>query len=67
MSGLPPDGGLGVTDLDPPEGILDDSTELSPRDPGEPAWEDVDDAGWHARRMEVYAAQVEAIVAVSGR
>lgn len=39
-------------------GIVDSDAELSPRDPEEPAWDDVEDKDWQARRMEVYAAQV---------
>ncbi len=44
------------------EGILTDEaggTELAERDPRVPAWADVDDPAWEARRMEVYAAQVD--------
>lgn len=40
------------------EGILAPGTELSERDPSQPAWSEVADASWEARRMEVYAAQV---------
>lgn len=43
------------------EGILDDTVELSPRDAQVPAWDDVADPEWQARRMEVYAAQVHAM------
>lgn len=39
-------------------GLVADDTVLSPRDPDEPAWSDVPDKEWQARRMEVYAAQV---------
>lgn len=42
-------------------GILDESWALSDRDPRVPAWEDTPDHRWEARRMEVYAAQVEAM------
>ncbi len=48
-------------------GIVAADTVLSPRDPGEPAWDAVDDPGWQARRMEVYAAQVELMDAGIGR
>jgi arylsulfatase len=48
-------------------GILSDATVLSPRDPDEPAWSDVEEKEWFARRMEVYAAQVEAMDAAVGR
>jgi arylsulfatase len=41
------------------EGILPSGTELSDRDPSQPAWVDVDDPTWEARRMAVYAAQVD--------
>ncbi|TNC29445.1 arylsulfatase [Amycolatopsis alkalitolerans] len=40
-------------------GIVEADAVLSPRDPREPAWEDVTDKDWQARRMEVYAAQVD--------
>lgn len=48
-------------------GIVDADTPLSPRDPDEPAWSDVEEKAWFARRMEVYAAQVEAMDAAIGR
>lgn len=41
------------------EGIVEDGTELAERDPRVPAWEDTPDQDWEARRMEVYAAQVD--------
>lgn len=41
------------------EGILDESWPLTDRDPKVPAWADVTDPKWEARRMEVYAAQVD--------
>lgn len=40
-------------------GLLDPSWALSERDPSQPAWEDADNKEWHARRMEVYAAQID--------
>ena len=40
-------------------GILDDSAALSDRDPTQPAWSDVEYKDWQARRMEVYAAQID--------
>ncbi|HSD00703.1 MAG TPA: arylsulfatase [Casimicrobiaceae bacterium] len=39
--------------------ILDDSAALSERDPTQPAWTDAEDKEWQARRMEVYAAQID--------
>jgi arylsulfatase len=41
------------------EGILPAATELTERDPSQPAWDDVADPAWESRRMAVYAAQVE--------
>ena len=40
-------------------GIIDPSWKLSDRDPGQPAWEDVEEKEWQLRRMEVYAAQID--------
>jgi arylsulfatase A-like enzyme len=40
-------------------GILPPDTKLTPRDPGVPAWQDAENREWEARRMEVYAAQVD--------
>lgn len=40
-------------------GILRDDWELSPRDPGEPAWEDAENPDWQQKRMEAYAAQID--------
>lgn len=48
-------------------GIVGEQTKLSPRDPEEPAWADVAEPAWQARRMEVYAAQVELMDAAIGR
>ncbi|NIK58487.1 arylsulfatase [Kribbella shirazensis] len=49
------------------EGILDPRWTMSERDPEVPAWNDTPDQDWHARRMEVYAAQVEVMDAGIGR
>lgn len=40
-------------------GIIGDEAALSPRDPTQPPWEDAEHKEWQARRMEVYAAQIE--------
>jgi len=40
-------------------GLIDPSWPLSGRDERVPAWKDVDHKSWQARRMEVYAAQVD--------
>lgn len=48
------------------DGVLDDRA-LSDRDPEVPAWDDVPDQEWEARRMQVYAAQVTAMDAGIGR
>jgi arylsulfatase len=49
------------------EGIIDPSWELSPRDPGVPAWEEEQEKEWQARRMEVYAAQIDCMDQGIGR
>ena len=41
------------------EGIVGDDQELAARDPRVPAWGDNPDKEWDARRMQVYAAQVD--------
>lgn len=41
------------------QGIIDPGWELSPRDDRVPAWSEVEDQQWQARRMETYAAQVD--------
>jgi arylsulfatase A-like enzyme len=41
------------------EGVLEPDSELAARDPRVPAWDEVEDTAWEARRMEVYAAQVD--------
>jgi arylsulfatase len=48
-------------------GILRPAWQLSPRDPRVPAWIDAPHRDWHARRMEVYAAQVDAMDQAVGR
>lgn len=40
-------------------GIIDESWDLSDRDPEQPAWEDAADKEWRLRCMEVYAAQID--------
>ena len=40
-------------------GAVDESALLSERDPSQPPWEEATDKEWQARRMEVYAAQIE--------
>ena len=49
------------------EGIVDDAAPLSPRDPTQPAWDDVEHKQWQARRMEVYAAQIHRLDKGVGR
>lgn len=41
------------------EGVLGDEAGLSERDPADTPWEEAADPDWEARRMAVYAAQVE--------
>lgn len=48
-------------------GILHGDSPASPRDPEVPAWSEVTDPEWEASRMEVYAAQVEAMDRGIGR
>ena len=40
-------------------GLIDEAWPLTPRDEAVPAWEEAGHKEWHARRMEVYAAQVD--------
>src|SRR5699024_8977812 len=40
-------------------GIIDNSWDLSDRDPSQPAWEEASDKEWRLRCMEVYAAQID--------
>lgn len=49
------------------EGILPPDSELSERDPSQPAFAEVSDPEWEARRMAVYAAQVAAMDRGVGR
>jgi arylsulfatase len=48
-------------------GVVDRRWPLSPRDPKAPAWEEAEQKAWQARRMEVYAAQVEVMDRGIGR
>ncbi len=48
-------------------GIVRAAWQLSPRDSRVPAWIDAPNRAWHARRMEVYAAQVDALDQAIGR
>lgn len=41
------------------EGIIEPGSRLSDRDPNIPDWDSVEDREWEARRMEVYAAQID--------
>ena len=42
-------------------GLIDESWDLTPRDPRVPAWDELNekDQAWYSRAMEVYAAQVD--------
>ena len=40
-------------------GILDHGSELTARDPSQPPWSQAEHKAWQARRMEVYAAQID--------
>ena len=40
-------------------GVLDGTAAMSDRDPSQLPWEEAPDKEWQARRMEVYAAQIE--------
>jgi arylsulfatase A-like enzyme len=48
-------------------GILPATTTLSERDPTQPTWNDAPDHVWQAYRMQVYAAQIEALDRGVGR
>ncbi|MBL6764679.1 MAG: arylsulfatase [Verrucomicrobiae bacterium] len=48
-------------------GVIRKDTELSPRNPEVPAWQDEEHPEWQERRMEVYAAQVEVMDRGIGR
>jgi arylsulfatase A-like enzyme len=41
------------------KGVLHPDWRLSPRDPTQPPWKEAGNRGWQARRMEVYAAQID--------
>lgn len=43
------------------EGLVAPGTTLTERDPSQPAWADAPSRAWQLKRMEVYAAQVEAM------
>lgn len=40
-------------------GLIDDQWELTERDPRVPSWDEAENKKWEARRMEVYAAQID--------
>ncbi len=40
-------------------GVIDQEIALSPRDPSQPRWEDAEHKHWEAKRMAVYAAQID--------
>ena len=42
-------------------GLVDPAWPLTPRDKNVKPWNDIKAKAWHARRMEVYAAQVESL------
>jgi arylsulfatase len=48
-------------------GIVEERWPLTERDEDAPAWEDTEHKEWQARRMEVYAAQVDALDRAIGR
>jgi len=48
-------------------GIIDPRWKLTQRDSRVPPWEDAEDKAWQLRRMEVYAAQIEAMDRAIGR
>jgi arylsulfatase A-like enzyme len=48
-------------------GLIDEEWPLTARDPAVPAWQDAPDKEWQQRRMEVYAAQVDAMDQAIGR
>lgn len=49
------------------EGLVDPGTTLTDRDPSQPPWHEVTEKDWEQLRMEVYAAQVEALDRGVGR
>jgi arylsulfatase len=48
-------------------GIVDERWPLTPRDEDVTAWEDAEHKEWQARRMEVYAAQIDVLDRAIGR
>lgn len=48
-------------------GIINPEWKLTPRDETQPPWEEVKEKEWQARRMEVYAAQIEVMDRGIGR
>ncbi len=40
-------------------GIVPEGSELTARDPSQPPWDEAEHKAWQARRMEVYAAQID--------
>ena len=48
-------------------GMIDPEWPLSPRDPGQPPWDEAINKEWQQRRMEVYAAQIEVMDRGIGR
>ena len=48
-------------------GLVDERWPITGRDPNVPAWEDAEHKHWQARRMEVYAAQIEVMDRAVGR
>jgi arylsulfatase len=47
--------------------VVPENVKLSPRNPEVPAWADAENKPWQERRMEVYAAQIEAMDRGIGR
>jgi len=47
--------------------LIDPSWTLTPRDPTQPPWADAEHKDWQARRMEVYAAQIDRVDQGIGR
>ncbi|MCH2660981.1 arylsulfatase [bacterium] len=48
-------------------GLIDPSWQLTERDPTQPPWEEAEHRDWQARRMEVYAAQIDRLDQGVGR
>ncbi len=49
------------------EGLVDEGTVPSGRDPTQPAWDDAEHKAWQLRRMQVYAAQIDRVDQGVGR